>query len=116
MNIGLFATKVGMTQVFDTSGTLLPVTILKIGLCRVYQIKTVTVNGYNAVQVAYGEEKLENTNKATQGRLKKIGDRGFKYFGEFHITEPENYKLGQTISLDTFSVDVSVRLIASIIN
>ena len=110
MKAGLFAKKVGMTQIFDESGTILPVTILKTELCQVSQIKTMATDNYNAVQVAYGEEKLENTNKSTQGRLKKIGDRGFKYFGEFHITEPENYKLGQTISLDTFNVGEKVRV------
>ena len=62
MQAGLFAKKVGMTQIFDESGTILPVTILKTGLCQVSQIKTVTTDGYNAVQIAYGEEKLENIN------------------------------------------------------
>ena len=62
MQAGLFAKKVGMTQIFDASGTILPVTILKTGLCQVSQIKTVTTDGYNAVQVAYGEDKLKNIN------------------------------------------------------
>ena len=56
---GLFAKKVGMTQIFDESGTIFPVTIFKTGLCQVSQIKTLVTDGYNAVQVAYGEEKLE---------------------------------------------------------
>jgi large subunit ribosomal protein L3 len=72
MQTGLFAKKVGMTQIFDESGTILPVTILKTGLCQISQIKTVATDGYNAVQVAYGEEKLEKLNKSTQGHLKKI--------------------------------------------
>ena len=59
MQAGLFAKKVGMTQIFDESGTILPVTILETGVCQVSQIKTITTDGYNAVQVAYGEEKLE---------------------------------------------------------
>ena len=63
MQAGLFAKKVGMTQIFDESGAILPVTILKTGLCQVSQIKTVITDGYNAVQVAYGEKKLENINK-----------------------------------------------------
>ena len=66
----LICKKVGMTQIFDESGTILPVTILKTGVCQVSQIKTVTTDGYNAVQIAYGEEKLENINKPTQGHLK----------------------------------------------
>jgi large subunit ribosomal protein L3 len=70
MHTGLFAKKIGMTQIFDESGTILPVTILKTGLCQVSQIKTLETDGYNAVQVAYGEEKLEKLNKATRGHLK----------------------------------------------
>jgi large subunit ribosomal protein L3 len=110
MQAGLFAKKVGMTQIFDESGIALPVTILKTGLCKVSQIKTVNTDGYNAVQVAYGEEKLENINKSTRGHLKKVGDQGFRSFGEFRVTTPEDFKLGQIINLNTFSVGQKVRV------
>ena len=110
MQAGLFAKKVGMTQIFDESGTILPVTILKIGLCQVSQIKTVTTDGYNAVQVAYGEEKLEKINKPTKGHLKKVTDKGFTSFGEFRVSKPEEFKLGQVIKVDTFSVGQKVRV------
>ena len=75
MQAGLFAKKVGMTQIFDEKGTILPVTILKTGLCQISQIKTVNTDGYNAVQVAYGEEKLKKINKPILGHLKKMGDK-----------------------------------------
>lgn len=110
MQAGLFAKKVGMTQIFDESGTILPVTILKTELCQVSQIKTKGTDGYDAVQVCYGEEKVENINKATRGHLKKVGDKGFKYFGEFHVSSPEEFKLGQVVKLDTFSVGEKVRV------
>ena len=110
MQASLFAKKVGMTQIFDESGTILPVTILKAGLCQVSQIKTVTTDGYNAVQIAYGEEKLEKINKPTRGHLKKIGDVGFRSFGEFRVSQPEEFKLGQVIKVDTFSVGQKVRV------
>jgi large subunit ribosomal protein L3 len=110
MQTGLFAKKVGMTQIFDEKGTILPVTILKTGLCQISQIKTVNTDGYNAVQVAYGEEKLNKLNKPTLGHLKKIGDRGFKSFGEFRVSKPEEFKLGQVIKIDTFSVGQKVRV------
>ena len=110
MKAGLFAKKVGMTQIFDESGTILPVTILKTELCQVSQIKTKGTDGYDAVQVCYGEEKVENINKATRGHLKKVGDQGFKYFGEFHVSSPEEFKLGQVVKLDTFSVGEKVRV------
>ena len=73
MQAGLFAKKVGMTQIFDESGTILPVTILKTGLCQVSQIKTTNTDGYNAIQVAYNQKKLETLNKPTIGHLSKIG-------------------------------------------
>lgn len=110
MQASLFAKKVGMTQIFDESGTILPVTILKAGLCQVSQIKTVATDGYNAVQIAYGEEKLEKINKPTRGHLKKIGDVGFRSFGEFRVSQPEEFKLGQVIKVDTFSVGQKVRV------
>jgi len=110
MQAGLFAKKVGMTQIFDASGAALPVTILKTGLCQISQIKTTTTDGYDAIQVAYGEGKLENINKPTRGHLKKIGDKGFKSFGEFRVSNPEEYKLGQVIKADTFSIGQKVRV------
>jgi large subunit ribosomal protein L3 len=110
MQASLFAKKVGMTQIFDESGTIFPVTILKAGLCQVSQIKTVTTDGYNAVQIAYGEEKLEKINKPTRGHLKKIGDVGFRSFGEFRVSQPEEFKLSQVIKVDTFSVGQKVRV------
>ena len=110
MQVGLFAKKVGMTQIFDESGTILPVTILKTELCQVSQIKTKDTDGYDAVQVCYGEEKVENINKATLGHLKKVGDKGFRYFGEFHVSSPDDFKLGQVVKLDTFSVGEKVRV------
>jgi len=110
MQAGLFAKKVGMTQIFDEKGTILPVTILKTGLCQISQIKTVNTDGYNAVQVAYGEERLKKINKPTLGHLKKMGDRGFKSFGEFRVSKPEEFKLGQVIEVGTFSVGQKVRV------
>jgi large subunit ribosomal protein L3 len=110
MQAGLFAKKVGMTQIFDKSGTVLPVTILKTELCQISQIKTVITDGYNAVQVAYGEENIENINKPTKGHLKKVNDQGFKFFGEFRVSKPEEFKLGQIIKVDTFSTGQKVRV------
>jgi large subunit ribosomal protein L3 len=110
MQAGLFAKKVGMTQIFDEAGKVLPVTILKTGLCQVSQIKTTSTDGYNAIQVAYGEKALEKTNKPIRGHLKKVGDQGFRSFGEFHVKSPEEFELGQIIASDTFSVGQKVRI------
>lgn len=83
MKAGLFAKKVGMTQIFNESGTAVPVTILKAGLCKVSQIKTITHDGYNAIQVAYGEEKLEKLTKPKIGHLKRSGIKDLNLLGNF---------------------------------
>tara|TARA_B100000497_G_C7663651_1_gene399929 strand:- start:576 stop:1199 length:624 start_codon:yes stop_codon:yes gene_type:complete len=110
MQVGLFGKKVGMTQIFDEDGTLLPVTILKTELCKVSQIKTTSTDGYNAIQVAYEEEKLHKLNKPQQGHLKKVGDKGFKSLGEFRVQDTAAFKLGQSITADSLSVGQKVRV------
>ncbi len=110
MQAGLFAKKVGMTQIFDESGKILPVTILNTGVCQISQIKTNETDGYNAVQVAFNEKKLDKINKPIKGHLKKVGDRGFTSFGEFRVTNPNDYKLGQLVKVDTFSIGQKVRV------
>ena len=110
MQVGLFAKKVGMTQVFDESGTIFPVTILKAGVCKISQIKSTTTDGYNAIQVAYEEKKIDKLNKSIRGHLKKIGDQGFKSFGEFRVGNPDNFKLGQTVHVDTFTKGQKIRI------
>ena len=72
MKAGLFAKKVGMTQIFDESGTILPVTILKTGLCQVSQIKTTSYRWLQRCSNCLRRRKLEKINKATQGHLKKL--------------------------------------------
>jgi len=129
MQAGLFAKKIGMTQIFDESGTILPVTILKIGLCRVSQIKTVISDGYNAVQVAYEKQNLKKLNRPTIGRLAGLNgsyrmvyfdgteqevsyNYGYRSFGEFRVSDPENLTLtlGQLIKADIFCVGQKVRV------
>jgi len=110
MQSGLYTKKVGMTQIFDEKGTIFPVTILKAELCQVSQIKTIGTDGYNAIQVAYGEEKFTKLNKPKQGHLRKIGEQGFRSFGEFRVNNPEEFKLGQTINVSTFTKGQKVRL------
>ena len=110
MQAGLFAKKVGMTQIFDESGTIYPVTILKAGLCKVSQIKTIETDGYNAIQLAYGQKNLSSLNKPTQGHLKKVGNEGFTSFGEFRVKDPEEFKLGQVIDAKTFTKGQKVRI------
>jgi large subunit ribosomal protein L3 len=110
MAVGLFGKKLGMTQIFEESGTIFPVTILKTELCQVSQIKTVDTDGYNAIQVAYTKEKLNKVTKPQLGHLKKSTDKGFKSFGEFRLDNPQDFKLGQLIDLGCFEVGQKVRI------
>jgi large subunit ribosomal protein L3 len=129
MQAGLFAKKIGMTQIFDESGTIFPVTILKVGLCKVSQIKTVISDGYNAVQVAYGKQNLKKLNRPTLGKLKKSGfdgtdlelpsNYGYSSFGEFQVLDSKNLHnkvlestltVGEIIKADIFVVGQKVRV------
>jgi len=110
MQVGLYGKKVGMTQIFDKTGAALPVTIVKTELCQVSQIKCTDTDGYNAIQVAYDQGKAEKLNKPFKGHLKTLPPKGFKHFGEFRVTAPEEYKIGQTISADSFVVGQKVRI------
>jgi large subunit ribosomal protein L3 len=110
MFVGLFGKKLGMTQIFDESGIILPVTLLKIEVCQITQIKRTNTDGYNAIQLAYGEEKLNKVNKSQLGHLKKSGEKVFKSFGEFRVIDPEQFKLGQTISLDSLLIGQKVKV------
>jgi len=110
MSVGLYAKKLGMTQVFDEFGAATPVTILRAELCKITQIKTIETDSYNAIQVAYRKEKLEKINKPIKGHLKKSGDLGFKSFGEFRVNDTNEFKLGQTVPVDIFSKGQKIRV------
>jgi len=111
MAIGLFAKKLGMTQIFDDAGTIFPVTLLKTEECQVSQIKSIQTDGYNAIQLAYNARSSSNKGKITKpqlGHLAKFTDIGFRSFGEFIVQNPEDFKLGQSITLDSFEVGQKV--------
>jgi large subunit ribosomal protein L3 len=110
MSVGLFAKKLGMTQIFDESGVIFPVTLLKTEECQISQIKTTITDGYNAIQVAYSPAKMSKITKPQLGHLKKFGEKGFKSFGEFRVNDPQNFKLGQNITLESFEVGQKVRV------
>lgn len=113
MQVGIFAQKLGMTQIFDESGTIFPVTILKAGVCKISQIKNTTTDGYNAIQVAFNEKKVAKLPKAIQGHLSKTianSELGFKSFGEFRVANPEEFKIGQILNVTSFSKGQKVRI------
>ena len=101
---GLLGKKMGMTGQFLSDGTYVPVTIIKVGPCVVTQIKTKATDGYNAIQVGFGEKKKSRINKPLMGHLAKCGDVSSAYLREFAVDNPEDFSLGQEITADIFSV------------
>ena len=85
MSIGLLGNKIGMTQIFDESGNIIPVTILKVGPCIVTQIKTKMKDGYDSIQVGYGNVSPKSLNQPKLGHLQKSKIQPLKYLKEFRI-------------------------------
>lgn len=104
----LVGKKIGMTQIFDAEGTVIPVTVIEAGPEVVTQIKTVETDGYDAVQVAYGETKPHRVNKPMKGHFDKAGVEAKKHLVEFRIEEGETYEIGQTITVADFEEGVKV--------
>jgi len=95
--------KLGMTQVFTDDGRVQPVTVIEAGPCYVTQIKTVETDGYNSVQVAFGEIKAKNVNKCQTGAFKKAGVEPKRVMKEFKYNDIAKFSLGQEIKADMFS-------------
>ena len=99
---GLIAKKIGMTSIFNESGKNIACTIIEAGPCTVTQIKTFEKDGYQAVQLGYGQKKIKNINKAKQGHLKKSKINNLNKLVEFNFdSEPE---LGSELKVDLFNV------------
>ena len=100
----ILGTKIGMTQIIGDDGVVTPVTILQAGPCTVTQIKTVESDGYNAVQVGYGQGK--NLSKSVSGHVKKAGENiNPKVLKEFRVEEiPGDMKLGDSLTVESFKI------------
>ena len=103
MSLGLLGNKIGMTQIFDESGNIIPVTILKVGPCIVTQINTVLTDGYNAIQVGYGTVSNKSLTQPELGHLQKSNIQPLKYLKEFHVNDPEEFKVGQTLNVESLA-------------
>jgi len=103
MNVGLLGNKIGMTQIFDESGNIIPVTVLKVGPCVVTQVKTKLKDGYNSIQIGYGNVSAKTLTQPELGHLQKSDIQPLKYLREFPISEENEFCLGQVINVDSFS-------------
>jgi len=97
--MGLLGKKIGMTRVYSEQGQAIPVTVIEAGPCVVLQKKTESKEGYNAVQVGFGQKKEARTNKPQAGHCKAASKGGFYHIKEFRVIDPEAYELGQEIQL-----------------
>lgn len=105
---GMIGRKLGMTGVFSPDGRHIPVTVVKLGPCVITQVKTIANDGYNSLQLGFGEKKEKNISKPLIGHYQKSGSGLFEVTKEFPIDDPESYKPGQTISPDIFKVGEKV--------
>ncbi len=98
--LGLIGRKLGMTQVFDATGELIPVTVIQAGPCTVVQTKTVASDGYVAQQLGFGEQKPQRRAKAYRNHCTKAGKGVFAVLGEFVPPEGATYTAGQEIKVE----------------
>lgn len=100
---GILGKKIGMTQVFAADGTAVPVTVIQAGPCVVLQKKDADNDGYEAIQLGYGDIKEQNANKPETGHAKKAGTGPKRYIREIRGVNLADYELGQEIKVDIFS-------------
>ena len=106
MTLGVIGKKVGMTQIFDSEGLAVPVTVIKVDSTVVTQVKTVETDGYNAIQVGTIAAKEKHLTKAEIGHFKKNGLNNYRHLQEFRVENPADYKVGQEIDLAAALADV----------
>ena len=102
MKKGIIGKKVGMTQIFDEAGKVIPVTVIQAGPCVVVQKKTVENDGYDAVQLGYEDAPARKLNKPQKGHLSKAGDVLKKYLKEFQLDDAADKNLGDVIPVESF--------------
>ena len=99
----LLGKKIGMTQVYDGSNAIVPVTVVEAGPCPVVQVKTVESDGYNAVQLGFGFQKEQRLSKASLGHTKKAGlNSGVRRLSEVRLTATPTEKAGDVVTVDVF--------------
>ena len=108
MKKGIIGKKLGMTQIFDEKGNVVPVTLIEAGPCVVVQKKTVENDGYNAVQLAYEDVSKKNVNKAQLGHFEKAGVSPKRHLKEFRLADCTGLEAGSVVTVDTFAAGEKV--------
>lgn len=110
---GLIGRKIGMTQIFDENGAAVPVTLLEAGPCFVSQVKTVATDGYNAVQLAFGEVNPKRVSKAHLGHLEKNSLPPMRVLREFRVKNLEEIQAGDVLNASVFEAGEHVDVIGT---
>ena len=113
MQKGLIGKKIGMTQIFDDNGNVIPVTVVEAGPCTVVQKKTVENDGYEAVQVGFGEVKIRRVNKPQAGHFKKADVAPKKVLKEFRLADTSALNVGDILKADVFAVGDRVDVVGT---
>ncbi|SFB19637.1 50S ribosomal protein L3 [Clostridium frigidicarnis] len=108
MKKAILGKKVGMTQIFNENGKIVPVTVVEAGPCVVLQKKTIENDGYEAIQVGYGEIREKLVNKPRQGHFNKAGVTFKRYIRELRLESIEGYEVGQELNADLFQAGEKV--------
>jgi len=101
--IGILGKKIGMTNVYDEAGKMVPVTLIEAGPCKVIQVKTEDNDGYNAIQVGFGSKRDKLVANPQRGMFKKAGIPPMRLVKEIRVQDPASYKVGQDIEADVFA-------------
>ena len=104
MKKGLIGKKIGMTQIFDEAGNVVPVTVVEAGPCTVTQIKTMENDGYEAIQVGFGDVTVSRVNKPMKGHFDKADVAPKKTLKEFRLDSIDGIEVGNILKADTFEV------------
>jgi len=113
MSKGLIGKKIGMTSIFADDGRYIPVTVIQAGPCVVTQIKTMAVDGYNALQLGFLEKRSDRVTKPLAGHFQKSGGQCYAHLREVAVDNPEEFSLGQQIGPDVFAIGERVEVIGS---
>lgn len=113
MKKGLIGKKIGMTQIFDENGKVIPVTVVELGPCPVVQVKTVENDGYAALQLGFQDLKLSRVNKPQAGHFKKADVAPKKYLREFRLEDMGEAKVGDVIKADIFAAGDKVDVVGT---
>ena len=108
MKKGIIGKKLGMTQIFDEVGNVIPVTLIEAGPCAVSQKKTTENDGYEALQLAFMDKKDKHTTKQLSGHFKKAGITPKRHLKEFRLDDCSTYNVGDVIAVDTFAAGEKV--------